>query len=251
MQRLRKLLHKRSARQDEAVFVAEGVTLLREALDAGIVPETVFYAPDADPSLISEAIGAGAAAFGLAPGVMEAVADAVTPQPVCAIVPDVSVDLSSLPGDGFVVVAVDVRDPGNAGTMLRSTAAAGGRGVVFCDGCVDLFNPKTVRATAGALFRLPVVTSVSVDQALTTLGEAGRRRLAAVAHDGTDYTSVDLTGPVAFVMGNEAHGLPPDLVGIDAGITIPLPGPIESLNVGVATAVLCFEAARQARAVVA
>lgn len=251
MLRLRKLLQKRSQRQAEGVFVAEGVTLLREALDAGIVPETVFYAPDADPSLINDAIDAGAAAFALAPGVMESVADAVTPQPVCAIVPLVAVELEALADDGFVVVAIDVRDPGNAGTMLRSAAAAGARGVVFCDGCVDLFNPKTVRATAGALFRIPVVTSVAVDRTLAALGRVGRARLAAVAHDGDDYTRVDLTRPVALVMGNEAHGLPVDLAGIDERVTIPLPGPIESLNVGVATAVLCFEAARQTRGAVA
>lgn len=247
MQRLRKLIQKRSLRQAEGVFVAEGVTLLREALDAGVVPESVFYAPDADVDLIREAIDAGADAFGLEPGVMEKVADAVTPQPVCAVVPLIDVPIDALGPDGFVVVAVDVRDPGNAGTMLRSAAAAGATGVVFCEGCVDLFNPKTVRATTGALFRIPVVTSVAVDDALDTLGAAGRTRLAAVAHGGTDYAMVDLTTPTAFVMGNEANGLPEGLAGIDAGITIPLPGPVESLNVGVATAVLCFEAARQTR----
>ncbi|MDP1794193.1 MAG: RNA methyltransferase [Acidimicrobiales bacterium] len=251
MQRLRKLMQKRSLRQAEGVFVAEGVTLLREALDAGVVPEAVFYAPDADTSLITDVLDAGAAAFALADGVMESVADAVTPQPVCAVVPMHNVGISSLPVDGFVVVGVDVRDPGNAGTMLRSAAAAGAKAIVFSDGCVDLFNPKTVRATAGALFRLPVVTSVTVDVALESLGRAGRARVAAVAHDGTDYTTVDLTRPVAIIMGNEAHGLPENLAGIDERVTIPLPGPIESLNVGVATAVLCFEAARQARAVVA
>lgn len=251
MQRLRKLIHKRAQRQAEGVFVAEGVTLLREALDAGVVPETVFYAPDADTALLTEAYDAGAAVFPLASGVMEAVADAVTPQPVCAVVPMRSVPIEALGSDGFVVVAVDVRDPGNAGTMLRSAAAAGARGIVFCDGCVDLFNPKTVRATAGALFRLPVVTSVPVDEALRSLGRAGRTRFAAVARDGGDYTRADFTAPAAFVMGNEARGLPEHLDGIDQRITIPLPGPIESLNVGVATAVLCFEAARQVRAEVA
>ncbi len=251
MQRLRKLVQKRSLRQAEGVFVAEGVTLLREALDAGVIPESVFYAPDAEMGLVDAAYAAGSAVYPLASGVLESVADAVTPQPVCAIVPSVGVGLDALDPDGFVVVAVDVRDPGNAGTMLRAAAAAGAHGVVFCDGCVDLFNPKTVRATAGALFRLPVVTSVSVDAALETLGLVGRTRLAAVARNGLEYTAVDLTTPVAFVMGNEAQGLPEHLAGIDQRVTIPLPGPIESLNVGVATAVLCFEAARQVRAAVA
>ena len=251
MQRLRRLIQKRSARQADGVFVAEGVTLLREALAAGIIPESVFYAPDAERALVQDAASAGAEVYELASGVMESVADAVTPQPVCAVLPVVDTPLHALPTGGVVVVAVDVRDPGNAGTLIRSAAAAGARGVVLCDGCVELYNPKTVRATAGALFRLPVVTSVSVDGALTSFGTAGRRRLAAVARGGDDYTTVDLTGPVALVVGNEAHGLPEALPRIDGNVTIPMPGSTESLNVGVATAVLCFEAARQVRAAVA
>jgi TrmH family RNA methyltransferase len=161
------------------------------------------------------------------------------------------VSLDALARDGVVVVAVDVRDPGNAGTLVRSAAAAGARGVVLCEGSVDLYNPKTVRATAGAMFRVPVVTSVDVNEALRALGAEGRRRLAAVARAGDDYTTVDLTAPVALVVGNEAHGLPVDLAEIDGSVSIPMPGATESLNVGVATAVLCFEAARQARAAVA
>ncbi len=231
--------------------MAEGVTLLREALAAGVVPEAVFYAPDADATLVQQALDAGAAIFGLSEGVMESVADAVTPQPICSIIASIDVPLHTLASDGFVVVAVDVRDPGNAGTLLRSAAASGAAGVVLCSGCVELNNPKTVRSSAGALFRVPVVTSVDVDHTLAALGSGGRRRLAAVAREGNDYASVDLTGAIALVVGNEAHGLPEHLEGIDGRITIPMPGPMESLNVGVATAVLCFEAARQTRAVVA
>lgn len=230
------------------MFVAEGVTLLREALASGAVPETVFCAPGADSALVDDARNAGAEIVPLAGGVMEKIADAVTPQAVCAVIPFLDTALAALPDDGVVVVAVEVRDPGNAGTLVRSAAAAGARGVVLCDGCVDLYNPKTVRATAGAIFRVPVVTSVPVDDALATLGSAGRRRLAAIAHDGADYTSIDLTAPTALVVGNEAHGLPADIA-IDGIVTIPMPGATESLNVGVATAVLCFEAARQARVV--
>lgn len=231
------------------MFVAEGVTLLREALAAGVIPESVFYAPGADLALVADARAAGATAYALAPGVLESVADAVTPQPICAVVPFIDRSIDAFAGGGVVVVAVDVRDPGNAGTLLRSAAAAGARGVVLCEGCVDLYNPKTVRATAGALFRIGVVTSVPVETALRTLGAAGRRRLAAVASGGDDYTAVDLTAPSAIVVGNEAHGLPDAITEVDGRITIPMPGATESLNVGVATAVLCFEAARQIRVV--
>ena len=229
------------------MFVAEGVTLLREALATGNTPEAVFYAPGADADLVDAAHAAGSAVYLLESGVMERIADAVTPQPVCAVIRDIAVGIDALRTDGVVVVAVDVRDPGNAGTLLRSAAAAGAAGVVLCAGSVELGNPKTVRSTAGALFKVPVVTGIDVADALDELGRTGRHRLAAVAHGGQDYATLDLTGPVAFVLGNEAHGLPEDLGGIDASLTIPLPGPVESLNVGVAAAVLCFEASRQAR----
>ena len=111
---------------------------------------------------------------------------------------------------------------------MRSAAAAGARGVVFCDGCVELINPKTVRATAGALFRIPVVTSVDVDDALDALGASGRRRLAAVARDGDDYASVDLTGPSRSWSATRRTGCPMDLAGIDARMTIPMPGPLKA-----------------------
>jgi TrmH family RNA methyltransferase len=117
---------------------------------------------------------------------------------------------------------------------------------VFCDGSVDVFNPKTVRASAGALFHVPVVAGGEVGRVLDDLGDWGLRRLGTVARAGTPYTETDMTGPVALVLGNEAHGLPEGLEPhLDGLITIPMAGRAESLNVGMAAAILCFEAARQ------
>ena len=163
------------------------------------------------------ACDAGAAVFELAAGVMESVADAVTPQPVCAVLPVVDVAIDALASDGVVVVAVDVRDPGNAGTLVRSAAAAGARGVVFCDGCVELYNPKTVRATAGALFRLPVVTSVTVDGALPRSAPpdaAASRRSPATATTTPPSTS---PRPSRSWSATKRTGCPPTLAGIDGG----------------------------------
>jgi TrmH family RNA methyltransferase len=172
----------------------------------------------------------------------------VTPQPVVAVVPYVDLPLASLRGASMLVVAVDIRDPGNAGTILRSAEAAGAGGVVCCGGSVDVFNPKTVRASAGSLFHVPVVAGGSPVDVLQEVATWGVERLATVADGGRDYADVDLTRPLAFVLGNEAHGLPADLASeIDATVTIPMLGRTESLNVGMAAAVLCFEAARQRR----
>jgi TrmH family RNA methyltransferase len=205
---------------------------------------------DPAQAVLDEAYSAGSRVFELEPGVLGRVASTVTPQPVLAVVPDVDVPLAWLEEHGadLVVVCVDVRDPGNAGTVLRSAEAAGASAVVFCDDSVDLFNPKTVRASAGAVFHVPVVVGGEAARVLDQLGEWGLRRLGAATVGGQDYTSADLVSPVGLVLGNEGHGLPQEVkAALDGQITIPMDGRAESLNVGMAAAVLCFEAARQRR----
>jgi len=226
--------------------VLEGAKVISEALDAGVGLEAVFAAPEAPEALLRRALDAGVRVHELQPGLIERVADTVTPQPVMAVAPWVDVPLAEVREADFVVVCVDVRDPGNAGTVLRSAEAAGAAAVVFCDGSVDVFNPKTVRASAGALFHVAVVNGGPAENVLATLGEWGLRRLGTVARAGTPYDEVDLTRPVAVVLGNEAHGLPDGLT-LDEPVTIPMAGSGESLNVGMAAAVVCFEVARQRR----
>ena len=147
-----------------------------------------------------------------------------------------------------MVVCVDIRDPGNLGTVLRSAEGAGAGGVVCCDGSVDLYNPKVVRASAGALFHVPVVAGGEPVEVLERLGTAGLQRLGTVARGGDAPDEVDLRAPVAFALGNEANGLPEAIDAcLDRRVTIPTVGRTDSLNVGMAAAVLCFEAARQRR----
>lgn len=250
VQRLRRLLSRRSAREAEGAFVVEGAKVLSEALDAGTPIEAVYLAAGSAADPVAErAFDAGARVYELAPGVLERVADTVTPQPIMAVVPFVHRPLGELRGRDLLVVAVDVRDPGNAGTVLRSAEAAGAGGVLFCDGSVDVYNPKTVRASAGSLFHVPVVAGGDPVQVLRELASWGVERLATTASGGRDYAEVDLTRPVAFVLGNEANGLTAEIEQlVDERVTIPMVGRSESLNVGMAAAVLCFEAARQRRA---
>ena len=225
----------------------EGAKLIGEALAAGAPLEALFVAPggDDDP-VVDRAAAAGVRVSRLAPGVLERVAGTVTPQPLLAVAPWCDVPLDAVHDATFVVVCVDLRDPGNAGTFLRSAEGAGAGAVVLCDGSVEAFNPKTVRASAGALFHVPVVQGGAPAEVLDRLGGAGLRRLGAVATGGVPHTATDLTGPVALVLGNEAAGLPPGLAErLDGRVTVPLVGRSESLNVGMAAAVLCFEVARQ------
>jgi TrmH family RNA methyltransferase len=179
---------------------------------------------------------------------MERVGDTVTPQPLAAVVRFVDVPLTDLRNASFLVVCADVRDPGNAGTVLRSAEAAGADGVVCADGSVDIYNPKTVRASAGSVFHVPIVAGGDSVSVVNQFGEWGITTIGAFAHDGADPADIDLTKRIALVLGNEANGLP-SAVGdaVQSRVTIPLQGRAESLNVGMAAAVLVFEVARQRR----
>jgi len=147
-------------------------------------------------------------------------------------------------------VAADVADPGNLGTILRSAEAAGADGVVVTDAGVDPSSPKVVRASAGAVFGLPVVVVSDAPTALEAARVRGVRRYGAVARGGVAPDAVDLTHDAAIVVGHEAHGLAPEVeASLDGTVTIPMAGVSESLNVAMATTVLCFEAARQRTAV--
>lgn len=213
--------------------MVEGPSLVTQAWEAGWEIEAQFCAPGFG------AVVPDGMVFDLAPNVIERVATTEAPQPVLAVVRQRP---SVLPaGADFVMVADRLADPGNAGTIIRSAEAAGAQAVVFTPGSVDPYNPKVVRASAGSLFRVPVLTAD-----LPTLRAAGLRLLATSSHQGEAYTDVELTGPVALVVGNEAHGVPDDAP-VDGWITIPHQGAAESLNVAMAATVLVFEVARQRR----
>jgi RNA methyltransferase, TrmH family len=249
VRRIRRLLHQRPARRAEAAFVVEGVNVVGTALEACADLEALYIAPEADetcPDLVARAIQAGVLVHRLAPGVLERVAGTVTPQPVLAVARRHPPALADLVGADLVVVGVDVRDPGNAGTLLRSAEAAGAQGVVFCRGSVDVTNPKTVRASAGALFHVPVVEGDDPQEVLRVLGDLGLMRIGAMVRGGERPDRVDLTRPVALVFGNEAQGLPDSLAGhLDGVVSIPMPGRADSLNLGMSASILLYETRRQ------
>ncbi len=254
MRRLRQLLRKRGLRNAERVLVVEGAELLAVALAAGARVEAVYVAPEgADVPAVAEvtgrALAVGARVFDLGPGVMERVASTVTPQPVLAVVGWEAAALDDLAAATFVVVCADVRDPGNVGTVIRTADASGADAVVCCEGTVDPTNPKCVRATAGSLFHLPVVVGGAAVDVVADLASRGLSSVGAAVSGGQDYTEFDWRRPVALVLGNEASGLDAQVgAALDAGVSIPMVGRAESLNVSVAAAVLCFEALRQRRA---
>jgi TrmH family RNA methyltransferase len=235
---VRRLLGRRAARQEEGAFVIEGAVLLGEAVAAGVSIEAVFV----EAGVTVDA--GGAPVYDVAPGVIGRVASTVTPQPVLALARRCDAAWADVAGRvTFAVVLAGLADPGNVGTILRSAEAAGVDAVVLTEGSVDVFNPKVVRAAAGALFRVPV----AVDIAAADLAAVGVPLLGAVARGGVPYDEAPLDRPCALVLGSEAHGLP-DGLALDGLVSIPHAGRAESLNVAMAATVLCFEVARRRRA---
>jgi len=230
--------------------VVEGPVLVAEAVAAGWDCEAQFVAGEADGVSQPGIDGAGTV-FELADGVLERVASTETPQNPIAIVrmADHGPVDALLAAASFVVVLDAVADPGNLGTILRSAEASGADLVVLTPGSVDPYNPKVVRASAGALFHVPVVEATLdevVASGLTTIGTTSHD---APGRTVESHTDADLTGRLALVMGNEAAGLPDDWTDstgpIRRWVTIPHVGRSESLNVAMATTVLAFEVARQ------
>jgi TrmH family RNA methyltransferase len=250
VQQLRRLIGRRSSRWDDGRFVVEGPLLVAEAVAAGWTVEAQFVASEADGVTAPGIEGAGEL-FELAEGVFERVASTESPQNPIAIVrmPDHGPIDELLTRADFVVVLDRLGDPGNLGTILRSAEAAGADVVVLTPGSVDPYNPKVVRASAGALFHVPVVEATIDDVAAAGLVTIGTSSHDSFGRTVEPYTAADLGGRIALVMGNEAAGLPDDwsdTVGpIQRWVTIPHAGRSESLNVAMATTVLVFEAARQ------
>ena len=174
----------------------------------------------------------------------------MTPQgivAVCALL-DRPLDEAVTPGARLVVVLVDVADPGNAGTVIRVADAAGADAVVLAGDTVDPHNGKCVRAAAGSLFHVPIARVRDVPAALSACSAAGLRTFAAHGYADAELDRVDLTEPTAWVFGNEAHGLPADVLDrTDLAVRIPLYGKAESLNLATAAAVCVYTSAMTAR----
>jgi TrmH family RNA methyltransferase len=255
LQRLRRLSRRRDALADERALLIDGPVLLDEALRSDVRITAVFADEDLDPTtgVLRRARAAGVEVATVRSGELARVLDLVTPRGVVAVVEQPTHRLTGVLAESVqqrrpVVVAVELQDPGNAGTLVRVAEAAGAVGVVLTTGSVDPWNPKAVRAAAGASLRLPVVAGVSVDEVVHGLASLGVRLLATSAAGASFPEDSDLGGSFALCIGNEAHGLDQGLLdSADGLVAIPMAGGVESLNAGVAAAVILFDAARQRR----
>lgn len=249
-------LGKKAFRERGRAFLAEGPQAVREALrQPGILTELFVTSQGAGrhPELVAQADAAGAPVHEVGGEVMAELAQTITPQGILGVCGFVDVPLASVLSaqPRLVTLLANVRDPGNAGTVLRSSDAAGADGVIFTAASVDPYNSKCVRSSAGSLFHLPVVAGASLAEAIAGLHGVGLQVLAA---DGNTKQfidspgSPDLSKPTAWLFGNEAWGLPEELLAqADAVVAVPIYGQAESLNLAAAAAVCLYASARSQR----
>jgi TrmH family RNA methyltransferase len=258
-------LTKRAFRERARAFLAEGPQAVSEAFGTGAPVTELFVTAEARArhgELVTAMAGAGIPVHVVSGEVMSDLAQTVTPQGLLAVCGFVDVPLDQAvaglasaaePGGPPPLVAVlaSVRDPGNAGTVLRTADAAGAQAVIFSDASVDLYNGKCVRASAGSLFHLPVVAGARPAQAIRALRAAGLHILAADARGGRSLDELgpgELAAPTAWIFGNEAWGLPDEVVALaDESVAVPIYGRAESLNLATAAAVCLYANARAQR----
>ena len=249
----------RSARLRAGRFVAEGPQAVRAAVTTPhvVAAYATYAATQRHPDVVRAAREAGRPVQQVTDEVIAALADTVTPQGILAVCSllDVSIDDVVASGPRLVAVLAHVRDPGNAGSVLRAADAAGADAVVFTQASVDVYNPKCVRSTAGSMFHLPVVVGVTLGDVVSALRGCGLRVLAA---DGAGEHALDevqagggLAGPTAWVFGNEAWGLAKaDAALADDVVRVPVFGRAESLNLAAAATVCLYASAFAQRGLV-
>ncbi len=251
-------LRQRKYREREGCFLVEGIRAVEEALDCGAPVATLVYAPDL---LVSERAQAllervePGRRLALSGDAFRSLSDREEPQGLAAVVRIEERSLAAIPltADLLVIVAHQLSDPGNLGSIIRTADAAGATGVVVVEPSVDLYDPQTVRATMGSLFALPVVR-VAGEEALShwyaQVRAVGLPLLvvASSAHGRQVHFDVDYRRPVVLWVGTERHGLPPSLrEQADVVVRLPMAGRATSLNVSAATAALVYEIVRQRR----
>ncbi|MBF2051284.1 MAG: TrmH family RNA methyltransferase [Leptolyngbya sp. IPPAS B-1204] len=247
VKKLRKL-HRAKERREQALFLLEGTHLLQEACAVAYPLETVCCTPDwqaAHPLLWQQVSQQAQRVELVSPEVLQAIATTVNPDGVVATARRVEQSLNHQSLQLGVALET-LQDPGNLGTVIRTSAAVGADGLWLSYDSVDLDHPKVLRASAGQWFRLPMRVSPDLATDLQQLQAEGIQLVATLPTASHTYWQVDFTRPTVVLLGNEGAGLSPQLTEIaDIAVKIPLAAGVESLNVGIAAALILYEARRQ------
>jgi TrmH family RNA methyltransferase len=246
----------KAERDQEGDCAIEGLRIVEEAIRSGLRFRAVFFKDSAQnlAERLLPQIASHVETILLPDSLFDASVPSETPQGVAALVrlKEFSIeDLMERLQVGPLIVLVGVQDPGNVGTILRSAEAFGSAGLVIGEGTVSPLNSKVIRASAGSIFRLPVILAKAqggMEKVSARMRKDNVRMIATSSHKGTALDAADLTGPCAVLIGSEGSGLPRNLLAqVDELVAIPHATQVESLNAGVAGSIVLYEAARQRR----
>jgi TrmH family RNA methyltransferase len=236
-------LNEKKNRDKEGLFYIEGRFNLEEALKSGIEIKYVLFTDENTINVNNAEV------VQINDQLLKRITGVRSPQGIIAVakIPQINEDELRFGKNPLIVIGDNIRDPGNAGTIIRSADAAGADAVVFSSNSADIYNPKVVRSTGGSIFHIPVVNGCDLKTFLTGIKkEKGIKIIAGSARGKTPYTRVDFTLPSAIIIGNEAKGLSKEIEALcDQTVAIPIPGKAESLNAAVSCSILLYEAVRQ------
>ncbi|NLI89076.1 MAG: RNA methyltransferase [Epulopiscium sp.] len=244
---LQALQKKKKQRNKEKLFIVEGLRAVKEIPDSWRVdkyiisqsftidPETTIKDREAELVYVSDNIYA-------------AISDTKTPQGIMAVVSQASFNMDKIISveKGFFIVADGIQDPGNLGTLVRTAHAAGVDGIFLSKGCVDLYNPKTIRSTMGSIFHIPIFIDISIDKIIQSLKNNQINIYATALEESKLVHDYDYRQKTAIIIGNEANGISKDTKNLVSNfIKIPMPGGAESLNASIAAGICMYEVVRQ------
>ncbi|WP_371369607.1 23S rRNA (uridine(2479)-2'-O)-methyltransferase [Sporomusa rhizae] len=248
-------LKQKKYRDSLGMFVAEGVRLVEECINAGWPVEVCIYTENAAAknrthSLIEKITNMNCKMVVVPENIYNKISDTDQPQGIMVILEKrpstIDTMVSGINKQPLLIILDGIQDPGNVGTIIRTADAAGCTGVIVLKGSADIYAGKTVRATMGSLFHLPITEALSPSELLPVLKEAGIKVMATGLQKSFSYYQADFNNPVAIVLGNEGQGVSAELLkAADSCLTIPLVGQAESLNVAVAAGIILYEAIRQ------
>ncbi len=251
---IKNLIHlqkKAKTREEQGAFVIEGIKMYEESRDGGyLIKAYISESLYAEKRLMGNRFFADYPYEVVQDSVLKEVSETLTPQGIMAIVKKPEYDLNSIitEKDVNLILLEDIRDPGNLGTIVRTAEGAGVTGIILSKSSVDMYNPKVIRSTMGAIYRMPFVYADDFAEVLRRIKKNNIKIYAAHLAAASVYDEENYQGKCAIMIGNEANGLSDEAVALsDSCIKIPMTGRVESLNAAIAAAILMYEVYRQKR----
>lgn len=240
--KLAKKLHTKKERKENNLFLVEGEKLIKEAISSGININSVFYTEGKE---INFNLNKGIPLYEIPEHFMEYISTTDSPPPFLAIAEIPLLNKRDTDNSFFILIVNNIQDPGNFGTIIRSSEATGVDFIIASKGTVDVFNPKTVRASMGSVFRLPVLYEENIEKFFSYLKQKNWQIVLTSPYAEKDYYLADYTVKTALVIGNEGQGLNKEFLENYTGVKIPMLGNVESLNTSIAASIILYEIMRQ------